>query len=132
MTNLSATAKNIMTTLLAGSFLSKEVATKLEVATTVVTGSLAGLKKNGFVEVLADNKLQLTAAGKKLVAPVEVVSTVMGRKGDKKAAAAAIVAAMPGASRKDIMARLMNHLGMSSTQASTYHYNLTGNRGIWK
>jgi DNA-binding MarR family transcriptional regulator len=131
MTNISATSKNIMSALLAGSILSKEVAAKLEVKTVVVTGSLAGLKKNGFVEVLTDGKLHLTDAGRKIVAPVEVVSTTFTKKGDKKAAAARIVAAMPGSSRKAIMTRLMAELGMSSTQASTYHYNLAGDKGMW-
>lgn len=133
MTNLSTTSKNIMSALLAGAILSKEVAAKLDVKTVVVTGSLAGLKKNGFVEVMTDNKLSLTEKGRKLVAPVvEVVSTTFSRKGDKKAAAAAIVAALgAGATRKDIMARLMSDLSMSSAQASTYHYNLTGDNGMW-
>ena len=129
--NLSTTSKNIMTALLAGAALSKDIAAKLEVKTVVVTGSLAGLKKNGFVEI-TDSKLSLTEAGRKLVAPVEVVATTFSRKGDKKAAAAAIIAAMPGASRKAIMTRLMAEIGMSSTQASTYHYNVCGANGIWR
>lgn len=129
--NLSTTSKNIMTTLLAGAALSKDVATTLGVKTVVVTGSLAGLKKNGFVEI-TDGKLSLTEAGRKLVAPVEVVATVMSRKGDKKAAAAAIVASFgPGATRKDIVSRLISQLAMSPAQASTYHYNLVGSKGMW-
>ena len=129
--NLSTTSKNILSALLAGSALSKDVAAKLDVKTVVVTGSLAGLKKNGFVEIV-DGKLNLTAAGKKLVAPVEVVSTTFSRKGDKKAAAAAIIASLgPGATRKDIVSRLMSQLSMSAAQASTYHYNLVGSRGMW-
>ena len=132
MTNISATSKNILSALLAGSILSKEVAVKLDVKTTVVTGSLAGLKKNGFVEVLTDSKLSLTEKGRKLVAPVvQVVATTFSRKGDKKAAAAAIIAAMPGSARKAIMARLTSELSMSAAQASTYHYNLAGNNGMW-
>lgn len=129
--NLSTTSKNIMTTLLAGAALSKDVAATLNVKTVVVTGSLAGLKKNGFVEI-TDSKLSLTEAGRKLVAPVEVVSTTMSRKGDKKAAAAAIVAALgANAARKDIVSRLMSQLAMSAAQASTYHYNLVGSKGMW-
>jgi DNA-binding MarR family transcriptional regulator len=129
--NLSTTSKNIMTTLLAGAALSKDVAATLNVKTVVVTGSLAGLKKNGFVEI-TDSKLSLTEAGRKLVAPVEVVSTTMSRKGDKKAAAAAIVAALgANAARKDIVNRLMSQLAMSAAQASTYHYNLVGSKGMW-
>lgn len=131
MTNLSTTSKNIMTALLTGALLSKEVADSLGVKTTVVTGSLAGLKKNGFVEV-TDSKLSLTEAGRKLVAPVvEVVSTTLSHKGDKKVAAARIIGTMPGASRKDIIARFVADLGMSGAQASTYHYNLTGKNGMW-
>lgn len=132
MTNLSTNSKNILTALLAGAILSKEVAEKLEVKITVVTGSLAGLKKNGFVTVLEDKRVELTAEGRKLVAPVEVVSTTFSKKGDKKVAAARIIGTMPGASRKDIMKRLMDDLSMSSAQASTYHYNLTGNNGMWR
>lgn len=129
--NLSTTSKNIMTTLLAGAALSKDVATTLNVKTVVVTGSLAGLKKNGFVEI-TDSKLSLTEAGRKLVAPVEVVATTFSRKGDKKAAAAAIVASFgPGATRKDIVNRLISQLAMSPAQASTYHYNLVGSKGMW-
>lgn len=132
MTNLSTTSKNIMTALLAGSFLSKEVAAKLNVNTTVVTGSLAGLKKNGFVEI-TNSKLSLTAKGRALVAPVSVEAVRYVRKGDKKEAASRIINGLgPGATRKDIMARLMSELGMSSAQASTYHYNLTGNHGMWR
>jgi DNA-binding MarR family transcriptional regulator len=129
--NLSTTSKNIMTALLAGAALSKDIAAKLEVKTVVVTGSLAGLKKNGFVEI-TDSKLSLTEAGRKLVAPVEVVSTTFSKKGDKKAAAAAIIASLgANATRKDIVSRLMSQLAMSAAQASTYHYNLAGSKGMW-
>ena len=93
MTNLSENTKTILTTLLGGALLSKEVAEKMGVKTVVVTGSLATLKKAGFVDVV-DSKLTLTDAGRKIVAPVEVVSTTISRKGDKKAAAAAIVMEM--------------------------------------
>ena len=131
MTNISATSKNILSTLLVGALSSKEVGERLSVKTVVVTGSLAGLKKNGLVEVKTLGLLSLTEAGKKLVAPVEVVATTMKRKGAVKAAAAAIIASMPAASRKDICAKLMADLEMSMAQASTYHYNLTGSHGMW-
>lgn len=140
--NLSTNSRNIMLALVAGAMASKDVAASLNVATPVVTGSLAGLKKNGFVEVTADGKLTLTVAGMTLVrpAPVEaapvagvtVVATTLSKKGDKKVAAAAIVARLGAtATRKDIVAAFKAELGMSDAQASTYHYNLCGAHGLW-
>jgi len=137
---VSATSRNIMTALVAGAALSKDVATTLNVKTVVVTGSLAGLKKNGYVEVQADGKLVLTVAGMQLVspapaapAPVTVVATTVQRKGAMKAAAAAIVTRMgAGALRKDIVTAFQSELAMSAAQASTYHYNLCGANGMWK
>jgi hypothetical protein len=141
---VSATSRNIMTALVAGAALSKDVATSLNVKTVVVTGSLAGLKKNGYVEVQADGKLALTVAGMQFISPaaatpapaapgVTVVSTTINRKGAMKAAAAAIVTRLGAtASRKDIVAAFKAELAMSDAQASTYHYNLCGANGMWK
>lgn len=143
--NVSENARNIMTALLAGDKMSKDVAEELSLKVPTVTGSLAGLKKNGFVEVLADGKLTLTVAGRQVVepvivapapteaAPVVVVSTTFSKKGDKKAAANAIVERLgTTASRKEIVAAFVAELGMSPMQASTYHYNLCGAKGMWR
>lgn len=139
-TTVSASSRNILTALANGPKMSKDVATELNVKTVVVTGSLASLKKSGFVEVQSDGKLTLTASGIQLVAPVvvnpvagvTVVSTI-AHKGDKKNAARAIVASFPaGTARKDIMAAFKAQLGMSDAQASTYHYALCGQNGIWR
>jgi hypothetical protein len=141
---VSATSRNIMAALIAGAALSKDVAASLNVKTVVVTGSLAGLKKNGFVEVQSDGKLVLTVAGMQLVSPapvappaaapgVTVVATTVQRKGAMKAAAAAIVTRLgDAASRKDIVTAFKAELAMSDAQASTYHYNLCGSKGMWK
>lgn len=138
---LSVNSKSIMTALLAGPALSSAVAGTTGLAVPVVTGSLAGLKKNGFVEVLPTKELKLTQAGIKLLTPAEAVvevakrkevATVGRSKGDVKAAAAVIVAEEVGSKRAVIVKRFIDELGMSPTGASTYHYNMCGNKGRWK
>lgn len=137
---LSVSATVILTHLLAGAALSKSVAQTTGLALPVVTGSLAGLKKNGFVEVLDNKQLQLTQAGRILVSPpVAVVEyakpavvVTKRSKGDVKAKAAAIVAEEVGSKRAVIVKRFVEELGMSLQGASTYHYNLVGSKGRWK
>lgn len=142
---LSDNNKAIMTALVAGPALSKDVAAVAGLALPVVTGSLAGLKKNGFVEVLDSKELKLTEAGIQILNPpraiIEVAQpTLKGpvelpkrSKGDRKAAAVKIVESMPaGSKRADIVKRFMSELGMSAQGASTYHYMLCGQRGKWK
>lgn len=132
-TQLSTNSKSILTALLAGPALSSVVAGATGLAVPVVTGSLAGLKKNGFVEVLPTKELKLTQAGVQLMTPAQVVAAVAARsKGDVKAAAAAIVAEEVGSKRAVIVKRFVDELGMSPQGASTYHYNLVGNKGRWK
>lgn len=146
MTNqVSETSLRIMGCLLAGPVAAKDVAEKLNVKTVVVTGSLAGLKKAGYVE-MALGKMNLTEEGAKIVRPaapekkaeepavgVTVVTTTIAKKGDKKAQAAAIVKRLgETAARKDVVAAFMAELSMSKAQASTYHYNLCGSQGIWR
>ena len=127
--NLSENSKNILSIVALADLTSKEVAEQMKVALPVVTGSLAGLKKNGFI-VVEDSKLKATEAGREFVG-IKVVATTI-KKGDRKAQAVAILKSMAAdASRKDIMERFMKELDMSKAQASTYHYNLTGKRGIW-
>jgi hypothetical protein len=131
---LSVNSKSIMTALLAGPALSSTVAGAIGLAVPVVTGSLAGLKKNGFVEVLPTKELKLTQAGIQLLTPAQaaVAVTAARSKGDVKAAAAAIVAEEVGSKRPVIVKRFVNELGMSPQGASTYHYNLVGSKGRWK
>jgi DNA-binding MarR family transcriptional regulator len=147
--NVSTPSRNIMTALVAGPKASKQVAAELNVKVVQVTGSLAALKKNGFVEVRADGLLVLTTAGMQLVAPaptepvvaqptveapvVVAAPVVIARKGALKAQAAAIVARLgEGSTRKAIVTAFMTELNMSAAQASTYHYNLCGDNGMWK
>lgn len=139
---LSTNSKSIMSALLAGPALSSSVATTTGLAVPVVTGSLAGLKKNGFVEVLATRELKLTKAGIQVLTPAQavveyakpqaVVATVSRSKGDVKAKAAAIAAEEVGSKRATIVKRFIDELGMSPQGASTYHYMLCGRRGRWK
>lgn len=129
---LSINSKSILTALLAGPALSSVVAGATGLAVPVVTGSLAGLKKNGFVEVLPTKELKLTQAGIQLMTPAQVVAAVARSKGDVKAKAAAIVAEEVGSKRAVIVKRFVDELGMSPQGASTYHYNLVGNKGRWK
>ena len=139
-TQLSVSAAVIMNHLLAGPALSKAVAKTTGLALPVVTGSLAGLKKNGFVEVLDNKQLKLTDAGVLIVSPAKAVveyakpvAVVTKRnKGGVKAAAVAIVLEEEGSKRAVIVKRFINELGMSPQGASTYHYNLVGNKGRWK
>lgn len=127
--NLSETSKNILALVAVNELAAKDVAAQLNVNVPVVTGSLAGLKKGGFV-VVEDGKLKATDAGRELVGIKVVAATI--KKGDRKAQAVVILKSMPvDASRKDIMERFMKELDMSKAQASTYHYNLCGVRGIW-
>lgn len=128
---LSINSKSILTALLAGPALSSVVAGATGLAVPVVTGSLAGLKKNGFVEVLPTKELKLTQAGIKLMTPAQAAAAARN-KGDVKAKAAAIVAEEVGSKRAVIVKRFVDELGMSPQGASTYHYNLVGNKGRWK
>ncbi len=137
---LSTNSKSIMSALLTGPALSSSVAATTGLAVPVVTGSLAGLKKNGFVEVLATKELSLTKAGIQVLTPAQAVieyakpqlTATIRRKGDDKAAAAAIAAEEVGSKRAVIVKRFIDELGMSPQKASTYHYNLCGNNGRWK
>lgn len=138
---ISANSKSIMSALLAGPALSSAVAGATGLAVPVVTGSLAGLKKNGFVEVLPTKELKLTQAGILVMNPpraiIEVANAVLANavarsKGDVKARAAAIVAQEAGSKRAVIVKRFIEELGMSPQGASTYHYNLAGSKGRWK
>lgn len=130
---LSTNSKSILTALLAGPALSSAVAGATGLAVPVVTGSLAGLKKNGFVEVLPSKELKLTQAGIQLMTPAQGATAVVARrKGDVKAKAAAIVAEEVGSKRAVIIKRFIDELGMSPQGASTYHYNLVGSKGRWK
>lgn len=139
-TQLSVSAAVILNHLLVGPTLSKSVAKATGLALPVVTGSLAGLKKNGFVEVLDDKKLKLTAAGILIVSPAKATIeyakptavTAKRSKGDVKAAAVKIVQEEEGSKRAVIVKRFIDELGMSPQGASTYHYNLVGNKGRWK
>lgn len=139
-TQLSVSAAVIMNHLLVGPALCKSVAKATGLTLPVVTGSLAGLKKNGFVEVLDDKKLKLTAAGVLIVSPAKAVIeyakpvavATKRSKGDVKAAAVAIVLEEEGSKRAVIVKRFIEELGMSPQGASTYHYNLVGNKGRWK
>lgn len=139
---LSISSNLIMKHLLAGEALSKDVASATGLALPVVTGSLAGLKKNGFVEVLPTKQLKLTQAGIQVLTPAQaiieyakpqaVVATVSRSKGDVKAKAAAIAAEEVGSKRAVIVKRFIDELGMSPQGASTYHYMLCGSKGRWK
>lgn len=137
---LSLSANLIMKSLQAGPARSAAVAANTGLAVPVVTGSLAGLKKSGFVEVLPTKELSLTKAGIQVLTPAQAVieyakpqAVAARRKGDVKARAAAIVASMPdGSKRADIVKRFIDELGMSPQGASTYHYMLCGQRGKWK
>ena len=138
---LSISSNLIMKHLLAGEALSKDVALATGLALPVVTGSLAGLKKNGFVEVLPTKQLKLTQVGIQVLTPAQAIIeyakpqavAATGRsKGDVKAKAAAIVAEEVGSKRAVIVERFVRELGMSPQGASTYHYNLVGNKGRWK
>ena len=138
---LSISSNLILKHLLAGAALSKDVASATGLAVPVVTGSLAGLKKNGFVEVLATRELKLTQAGIQVLTPAQAIIeyakpqavAATGRsKGDVKAKAAAIVAEEVGSKRAVIVERFVRELGMSPQGASTYHYMLCGQRGKWK
>ena len=139
-TQLSTNSKSIMSALLAGPALSATVATSLGLSVPVVTGSLAGLKKGGFIEVLPTKELKLTQAGIQLLTPAQAIieyakpkSVASTRsKGDVKARAAAIVAEEVGSKRAVIVKRFVDDLGMSPQGASTYHYMLCGQRGKWK
>ena len=140
-TQISANSKSIMTALLAGPALSSAVASSTGLAVPVVTGSLAGLKKNGFVEVLSTKELKLTKAGIQVLTPHRAIVEVANRalavavtrnKGDVKAKAAAIVAQEVGSKRAVIVKRFIDELGMSPQGASTYHQNLCGRSGKWK
>lgn len=132
---LSNNSKAIMSALVAGPARSKAVASVAGLALPVVTGSLAGLKKNGFVEVLDTKELKLTEAGIQILNPARAIveyAKAKRSKGDRKAAAVKIVESMPGAKRAEIVKRFVEELGMSPQGASTYHYNLVGNNGRWK
>lgn len=136
---LSLSANLIMKSLQAGPARSAAVAANTGLAVPVVTGSLAGLKKSGFVEVLPTKELSLTKAGIQVLTPAQAVieyakpqAVAARRKGDDKAAAARIVAEEVGSKRAVIVKRFIEELGMSPQKASTYHYNLCGNNGRWK
>ena len=136
---LSISSNLIMKHLLAGAALSKDVASATGLAVPVVTGSLAGLKKNGFVEVLPTKQLKLTQAGIQVLTPAQAIIeyakpvVVAARsKGDVKAAAVRIAAEEVGSKRAVIVKRFIDELGMSPQGASTYHYNMCGNKGRWK
>ena len=137
--HLSISSNLIMKHLLAGEALSKDVATATGLALPVVTGSLAGLKKNGFIEVLPTKQLKLTQAGVQVLTPAQAIIeyakpvVVTARsKGDVKAAATRIAAEEVGSKRAVIVKRFIDELGMSPQGASTYHYNMCGNKGRWK
>lgn len=138
---LSLSANLIMKSLQAGPARSAAVAASTGLAVPVVTGSLASLKKSGFVEVLPTKELSLTKAGIQVLTPAQAVIeyakpqaiAATGRsKGDVKARAAAIVAEEVGSKRAVIVKRFIDELGMSPQGASTYHYNLAGSKGRWK
>lgn len=138
---LSISANLIMTHLMTGPATSKAVSTSSGLALPVVTGSLAGLKKNGFVEVLATKELKLTQAGIQILTPAQAVVeyakpamavVVKRNKGDQKAAAAKIVTEEVDSKRAVIVKRFIDEMGMSPQGASTYHYMLCGQRGKWK
>ena len=137
--HLSISSNLIMKHLLAGEALSKDVATATGLALPVVTGSLAGLKKNGFIEVLPTKQLKLTQAGVQVLTPAQAiieyakpVVVTTRSKGDVKAAAARIAAEEVGSKRAVIVKRFIDELGISPQGASTYHYNMCGNKGRWK
>lgn len=138
---LSVNSKAIMTALLPGPGTSFEVAGTTGLTVPVVTGSLAGLKKNGFVEVLSTKELKLTRAGIQVLTPAQaiveyakpqVVAATGRSKGDVKAKAAVIAAEEVGSKRAVIIKRFIAEIGMSPQGASTYHYMLCGERGKWK
>lgn len=132
-TQLSVNTKAILTHLLAGPASCKAVAGAIGLAVPVVSGSLAGLKKGGFVEILPSKELSLTMVGIQLIAPDKVTPVKVGSKGERKAAARKIVDSIPAGSKRAVyMKRFMDDLGISSAGASTYHYNHVGKNGKWK
>lgn len=146
-TQLSNSNKSIMEALLPGPGTSFEVAGKLGVSVPKVTGSLASLKKLGFVEVLPTKELALTKAGIQVLTPAQAVIeyatpaavatateiAAVRRKGDVKEAAQKLVDSIPAGSKRAVyMKAFMEQLGMSQAGASTYHNNLVGKKGRWK
>lgn len=128
---MTENTKAILMAIANGDSSAKDVAAHLNVKVPVVTGSLATLKKGGFVEVV-EGALKATDAGRAEIGMTVVSTKVAGKKGARKAQAVAIIASMPAAaSRKDVMARLMSEMSMSAAQASTYHYAICGSKGIW-
>lgn len=139
-TQLSDNNKAIMQALLAKPATSSHVASVLGVSVPKVTGSLAGLKKMGFVEVLPTKELTLTKAGIQVLTPAQAVieyakpaATIASRrKGDVKALAQQIVNSIPPGSKRAVYIKAFMDAGMSAAGASTYHNNLVGKKGRWK
>lgn len=142
---LSNNSKAILAHLLTGPATCKDVAGAIGTSVTVVSGSLAALKKNGFVEILPTNQLSLTPVGVQIVSPDKVTAAPTAadvpttksvkdiKKGDVKEAAKKIVDSMPaGTKRAAYIKRFMEELNMTKDGASTYHYNLVGKKGRWK
>lgn len=137
---LSDSNKAIMQALIAGPGTSFEVAGKLGVSVPKVTGSLASLKKLGFVEVLPTKELALTKAGIQVLTPAQavieyakpVVAAATRKKGDVKALAQKIVDSIPVGSKRAVYIKAFMAAGMSEAGASTYHNNLVGKKGRWK
>lgn len=141
-TQLSDSNKAIMQALLEAPATSSYVASALGVSVPKVTGSLATLKKLGFVEVLPTKELALTKAGIQVLTPAQAVieyakpvvvaDVATRRKGDVKALAQKIVDSIPAGSKRAVYIKAFMEAGMSEAGASTYHNNLVGKKGRWK
>jgi len=131
-TTLSTNAVAIIEAIASGLKTSKEVAERMGVAVTVVTGSLASLKKNELVTTVGE--LSLTKAGRKY-APTMTATNPKSRKlrtGTKAELARNIFDHRGDKSRKTIVHELITVAGLSKNGAATYLQNLKRKAGMIK
>lgn len=118
---LSDMSKVVLTAIMDGVNLAKDVAAVLGLKTSVVTGTIAGLKRQELVIVDADKHLLPTATAKVLLGIKPTART--GRSEGKAARAREIFNSNPGAPRQEVLNRFMTELGLSKSGASTYYQN---------
>jgi biotin carboxyl carrier protein len=95
---------------------------------TLLVNNTAGVQLKHVNKKIAPKAKQIELPLEPKAEPA--TETPKAKKGDKKEQARAIIAAMTGKSRKEIITAIVEQMGMTNAGASTYHYNLT--KGAWK
>jgi DNA-binding transcriptional ArsR family regulator len=96
---------------------SKAIAATLNVKPASVSGALAALKKNEMVSINEKGIIKVLRAGKSVTGALKREP----KAGTKIAAAKSLFMSMPGASRKDVLAKMTADLGLSAACAATYY-----------